>query len=242
MTDSVAYYSENLTELPYKTILGADSGMPFARRVWVAFRKMTGLRGIPPNGRATSVNRNLLEIADLPPSLRASFTSRTRELEAQGFESVMLSKTDTVGAWAQYTSVLCSGDRTTLAILSAARLWDGLSRREAHASVFRTDLQDGTVLTTGISPPLPPYLIRPRRLVETFPETTPVPEILAHHRDRLIGIVPVRITPIPEVDTIDFLRDLFNDDLQELFAPPSPFRRLTDTEVERLRRVSFDFN
>ena len=77
--------------------------------------------------------------------------------------------------------------------------------------------------------------------LEMFPETASTRDLVLRHRSRLTGISSSDMTTIPRDGVPEFLLRRAQLDFQTLIQSAG-MRKLTDDEVERLKRVQFDFD
>ena len=241
MTENTVYYGIDLALLPFRTIFGKQLRKPLRSRLQLAFRKIIGRRFTPVVGYVMDGHWHPLEIENLPSSIQEEFTEKTRSMQGFGFRSMGINKGNEIGSIARYTCYFVSDDRTTSAQVGVYRITVGATSKLGWAVALRTYRKDGATLVTGNGTGAAEYLFKEYYRREYLPETTPIARIVARHRERLLDTPLEEIILTPDTDTLSYFIARSHEEAHGLLGSP-PFRRLSDAEVERLRRTTVNFD
>jgi hypothetical protein len=226
---------------PFSVIFrGGGYNWPFKIRLLFAIRKALGGHRSVSYAQAFPKELYPIKIEDLPPTLQLEFQKRINEAERFGFEKVVLHKSDTIGCQLRYLCILVNRERDTLWNISFIHATLGSKSKSVWAAGLRTDLKDGTILLTCEELTIPKYLIKPNHKIEILSKGATVDSILRHHQNRLCMIPRDQLSIIPKEDILGFLLNRSQIDFRDFLAS-GVFRIITDQEVDKLKKVRFDF-
>jgi hypothetical protein len=234
------YYTSDITERPYSTIL-SDAELNWRFRLEVVLRKFFRWHFPAAHGRAPPTKETVVPLEQLPQEVRAGITAAIDELRQYGFHFVAVNRSNSVGAYIAYSGMFVNEARTTVWSILARRI--ALNTESSKVWVFglRSYLQDGTVLVTGRQVDQILSYSQPKDFqFELFPESTPTAEVVQRHFDRLRAVPNAEIVRVPSGDVVEYLLERARTDFQAALDYGF-YRKLTETEVARLREIEFEF-
>lgn len=219
---------------------GGGFGCPHWARLFFAFRKAIRWRFTAEDGRCAPEQWRRIEIEDLPISAYIALKAGNADLECHGFRLFGITRSDMIGLLSDYESGLISEDRTTVCTFTAMRLGLGSEPITIFITRLRSDLVDGTILMTMRGMRFPSYMIRPHHRVEMLPETTKTAELVQRHRERLSSIPAQQLAHVPNEQVAGYLLKNGKGAWEDLMAT-GLFRKLSGSEVARIKDIQFDF-
>lgn len=235
------YYTMDVTQAPFSWLLqGGGERWPLSVRLLFVLRKALGWHYPAAYARSAPTNWVAAEMAELPVGARLVFETVRDEVGALGYRHVGIARMSVIGRAAGYISISIAEERTTVCSHSGVRISMPPVSRTEFSTSFRSDLADGRILLTGRGRKPPPEFIRPHYLVEFVPDSTPTTELAKLHGDRVRQFSPEQIVSVPAEGLQDYLLAIAKREFDDMLAS-GRFRRLSTSEVARLKEIDFDF-